>query len=247
MFATYAKDINTLDSVSYTKENVSKYSKFGIEGTSWLSFRDIPFFVEKYIKGKKTLDFGCGSGRSTRFLKSLDLDVVGVDISTEYLDAACKLDPNSHYFLSKKEYIPVVDNCYDFVFSSHVLFMLPSKKELDNTIKEICRILKKKGIFIAVTGSEEMHSPKRQWLSYETDFPENYNPPNGGKLKIIIKGVEAVFFDYHWTDENYCAAFESNGFEILERHLPLGNEEDGYEWFSEKEVSPYIVYVLKKS
>jgi ubiquinone/menaquinone biosynthesis C-methylase UbiE len=166
----------SLDEVSYSQENAKKYAKFGIEGTSWLSFRDVPFYVKKYVKGKKTLDLGCGAGRSTWFLKSLGLDVVGVDICEQYLKEAVFIDPNTHFFLLEKGKIPSIENSYDFVFSSFVLIMIPTKEELQNTVKEVCRVLKKDGIFIVITGSEEMHSIDKKWLSYETNFSENKSP-----------------------------------------------------------------------
>ncbi len=234
------------DEISYSQENAKKYAKFGIEGTSWLSFRDIPFYVKKYVKGKKTLDLGCGAGRSTRFLTALGLDVVGVDISEQYLKEAVFIDPKTHFFLSEKGKIPSIENSYDFVFSSFVLIMIPTKEELKNTVKEVCRILKKEGIFIVITGSEEMHSIDKKWLSYETSFPENKNPKSGDRLKVMIKKVGAIFYDYNWLEDDYSKLFTSNGFEILETHHPLGKDNEGYAWSSEKECSPYIVYVLKK-
>jgi len=31
------------------------------------------------VRGRKAVDFGCGAGRSTRFLRTLGFDAVGVD------------------------------------------------------------------------------------------------------------------------------------------------------------------------
>ena len=164
------------DEICYSQENAKKYAKFGIEGTSWLAFRDVPLYVKKYVKGKKTLDLGCGAGRSTHFLTSLGLDVVGIDISEQYIKEAVSIDPKTHFFLSEKGKIPSIENSYDFVFSSFVLIMIPTKEELKNTVEEVHRVLKKNGIFIIITGSEKMHSIDKKWLSYETNFPENKDP-----------------------------------------------------------------------
>lgn len=62
----------------------------------------------------------------------------------------------------------------------------------------------------------------------------------------MIKEVGAVFNDYNWTREDYSSLLTENGFEILETLNPLGKDNEGYEWQSEKEVSPYLIYVLKK-
>ncbi len=245
----YGADLtySEINEINDQQENVSKYAKFEIEGTSWLSFRDVPQLIQKYVKGTKTLDYGCGAGRSTRFLKSLGLDVIGVDISQKFLKEACKLDNKTHYCFIENSKIPAIDESYDLVFSSHVLLVVPTKQEMAVLFKEIHRVLKKGGIFIAVTGSEEMHSPRRKWISYETDFPENYNPKSGSPVKLHIKGVNVVFYDYNWTYKDYVSLLEDNGFEVLETHFPIGKEGEHYTWKSEKYHSPYIVYVVRKT
>lgn len=60
--------MNTHDYKKYAND----YSKLGVTGTYFLEFRDIPFILEEYAKDKKKiLDYGCGTGRSTRFIKDL--------------------------------------------------------------------------------------------------------------------------------------------------------------------------------
>ncbi len=45
-------------------------------------------------RASKILDFGCGTGRSTRFLKQLGFVVTGIDISADMLEVAKK---NVHF------------------------------------------------------------------------------------------------------------------------------------------------------
>lgn len=230
----------------YSRNNAFKYSNFEIQGTSWLSFRDVPKLINKYVHGKKTLDFGCGAGRSTRFLKNIGLNVVGIDISNEFIKQAHRIDKSGKYILMKNTTVPIKNNTYDFVFSSHVLLMLPNKEELNKALSEMFRVTKKGGTCIIVTGSEKMHAFDEKWVSYKTNFPENINPKSGDMVKLFIKDCGAVFHDYNWTDEDYSKAIKQNGFEIVTRHYPLGKENEGYAWISEKRTSPYILYVLKK-
>jgi hypothetical protein len=49
--------------------------------------------------------------------------------------------------------------------------------------------------------------------------------------------------DIFWTDADYREMFASAGLEILEVHRPLGNDADPFEWVSEREVSPWAIYV----
>jgi ubiquinone/menaquinone biosynthesis C-methylase UbiE len=228
-------------------ENIEKYSRFGIQGTSWLAFRDVPELVQKYVKGKRTLDYGCGNGRSTRFLKSLGLNPVGMDISINMLMQAKNLDPTGHYFVVNSGKIPAVDQFYDFVFSSFVLLVIETKEEIFQILQEAHRILKDDGTFMVITGSEELHSKQMDWLSYETNFPENDSLTSGSLAKIGNKDVGAVFYDYNWTDQDYQELFKAAGFEVIEKHNPLGKPEDGYKWKSEVQYSPHVIYVLKKT
>jgi len=45
------------------------YAKLEFPGTYYLAYRDLYEMISRHVKGKNVLDFGCGTGRSTRFLK----------------------------------------------------------------------------------------------------------------------------------------------------------------------------------
>ena len=51
-------------------------------------------------RARQALDFGCGTGRSTRFLRQLGFDVVGFDSSVQMLQQAWSLDPAGNYQLA---------------------------------------------------------------------------------------------------------------------------------------------------
>jgi hypothetical protein len=48
-------------------------------GTYYLAFRDLPALFAEHVRGRASLDFGCGAGRSTRFLRSLGFDPIGIE------------------------------------------------------------------------------------------------------------------------------------------------------------------------
>ena len=62
-----------------------EYSKLEFQNTYYLAFRDLPGIFINYVKGKQAIDFGCGTGRSTRFLKKYGFETIGVDISKEMI------------------------------------------------------------------------------------------------------------------------------------------------------------------
>lgn len=222
----------------------SLYAQFQIMGTSYLAFRDIPQLIKKYANGNKTLDYGCGAGRSTRFLKSLDLDVAGVDTSVAMIEQAQTIDKVISYNVIESAIIPNRNNTYDLVFSSFVLFEISTKNELMNVFNEIFRVLKKGGTFIAITGSENMYS--HPWLSLGVECEKNKNIVSGARVKIQLKEINLELYDYFWTDKDYKKIINKSGFSLLEKINPLGKDNDGYSWVSETKISPYVIYILKK-
>ena len=81
------------------ERRAASYSDLGFPGTYYLAYRDIPEIVERHVGGLRALDFGCGTGRSTRFLRELGFDVIGVDISASMLERARELDSEGDYRL----------------------------------------------------------------------------------------------------------------------------------------------------
>jgi len=82
--------INSYEDVS----RADAYATLEFANTYHLAYRDLPAIMSEHVTGTKALDFGCGTGRSTRFLRKLGFNVMGVDISEEMLRIARPLDPS---------------------------------------------------------------------------------------------------------------------------------------------------------
>jgi 2-polyprenyl-3-methyl-5-hydroxy-6-metoxy-1,4-benzoquinol methylase len=59
------------------------YATLEFKNTYHLAYRDIPAILGEHVRGRKSLDFGCGTGRSTRFLRQHGFEVTGVDIAED--------------------------------------------------------------------------------------------------------------------------------------------------------------------
>ena len=57
------------------------YAALDWSGTYSLVRRDLPGILARHISGRRALDFGCGTGRSSRLLTACGFDVVGVDVA----------------------------------------------------------------------------------------------------------------------------------------------------------------------
>ena len=75
------------------------YSRLDFPGTYYLAFRDLPAIIGAAPSEGTALDFGCGAGRSTRFLRGLGFKVVGIDIAEHMLARARTADPEGDYRL----------------------------------------------------------------------------------------------------------------------------------------------------
>jgi ubiquinone/menaquinone biosynthesis C-methylase UbiE len=93
------EDKSTEQAVGYAKTNQSL--------SRYLAYRDIPPFIIQHAHGKKTLDYGAGTGLSTQFLLDQGLDVTGVDVSKEMLAQAIVNCPDTSFYLIENGSIPI--------------------------------------------------------------------------------------------------------------------------------------------
>jgi len=246
MTATIGAESNMLIKTHDYKKYAGAYAQLGIEGTYYLAFRDIPELLNKYTKGRKALDYGCGPGRSTRFLKGLDFDTVGVDISTDMLEKARLQDEYGEYHHIESGQLPFADNSFDLIFSSFVFIEVNSLEKITEILAEMKRVLKKDGVIIYVTAPAAGY--EGNWVSFSYDFPENDKTFRSGDMaKLLIRGSGVILYDYYWTEQDYIQVANKVGLKLVEIHKPIGSDEDPVEWLDEAK-SPYMaVYVLRKS
>jgi SAM-dependent methyltransferase len=229
------------------EKHAGDYAELGIEGTQVLAFRDIPMLIREHAGPiASVLDYGCGAGRSTRFLKRLGFTVVGADISPEMLEQARSKDGSGEYHQISSGHLPFEDSAFDLVFSSFVFLEVSRLEEIERILTEMKRVLRKDGLVVFVTAS--MEASKGDWVSLSYSFPENDRPlQSGDTVKLLIRGIDVILYDYYWTDDDYTRAAERAGLTLVKLHKPLGSSEDAIEWRDETKTSPIAIYVLRNS
>lgn len=233
------------------KKKASNYAKHEIEGTVRLAYQEFGRLFDTYVKeGKNALDYGCGTGRSTRYLKNVGFFSDGVDINPAMLAQAKEEDKsnnqNNSYDLVKNNIIPKRDAKYDLAFCAFVLFEIKTLDEMKKVFEEVHRVIKFNGVFIILTVNDDFY--RHDWVSVDTSYPENANPKSGDIVKIKIKAINEELQDYYWTQKDYEKIINATGFSVVEKLMPKAdpnNQET--KWISELEHSPYVIYVLKKS
>src|ERR1039457_3109219 len=101
------------------------------------------------VTNKQILDYGCGSGTFSRFLRDQGAKITGVDVSETMIEVAMLNDTEniSYRSITSADIGFLKDDSFDFVVSNFVLCTIPKLDEIRNIIKEIHRVLKKNGTF----------------------------------------------------------------------------------------------------
>jgi ubiquinone/menaquinone biosynthesis C-methylase UbiE len=232
-------------------ENVKRaeaYAKLEFPGTYYLAYRDLPAIIFEHVRGRKALDFGCGTGRSTRFLQKLGFNAVGIDISDFMLKKARELDAEGDYRLVEDGNLSQFkDNAFDLVLSVFTFDNIPTMEKKVKNFKEIGRLLNSSGRVVHVVSSPEIYT--HEWASFSTkDYPENKRAKSGDKVRIVQTDIEdnRPVEDVVWTDESYRETFQKSGLDVVKVYKPLAKETEPYKWVNETRIAPWVVYVLKK-
>lgn len=229
-------------------ERAESYAKLEFPGTYYLAYRDLPVIIFDHVKSRKAMDFGCGTGRSTRFLGKLGFSVVGVDISEDMIRKAGELDPEGDYrVVEDGDLSQFEDGVFDLVLSVFTFDNIPTMEKKVRNFREIRRLLKGEGRVVSLVSSPEIYV--YEWTSFSTrDFPENRLAKSGDKVRITMTDVEdkRPVEDVVWTDESYRDTYRKAGLELVKTYRPLAREDEPYKWANETRIAPWTIYVLKK-
>jgi len=126
------------------KEIWEQTASFEIEKA--LEFTEVIPITEDW-KGKKILDFGCGSGRGSLKLANIKAIPYGLDILKSNIENSKKLLKHfkfkGHFkLINEKQNIPFTDNFFDGIVCDGVLHHI---KHDDEVIEEFKRVLKPGG------------------------------------------------------------------------------------------------------
>ena len=227
------------------EERARAYATLEFPGTYYLAFRDLPGLIHRYNRGSRALDFGCGTGRSTRFLRNLGLNVIGADVSQAMLDHARALDPSGEYHLIRNSIASeFAQGSFDIILAAFTFDNMPTETKAEALIR-MRILLSPDGCLLLVVSSPEIYV--NEWASFSTrDFSENRRASDGDPVRIIMldvpdrRPVEDVFC----TDAHYRRLFESAWLKVLDVQKPLATGSETTRWISETTTSAWTIYVL---
>ena len=222
------------------------YSRLEFPGTYYLAFRDLPAITAKHVRGRKALDFGCGSGRSARFLKRLGFQTVGIDISNEMVERARKSDPEGDYrVIREADFSPFGKGMFDLILSAFPFDNIPTMEKKVMNLRGLRDLLREDGVLINLVSSPDIYT--HEWASFSTrDFPENRDAKSGDIVRIIQLDIDdkRPVNDILWTAESYRETYRSAQLKIVHVYKPLAKKEEPYDWVNETRMAPWTIYVL---
>lgn len=126
-----------------TLDYYNKNAEAFIQGTVSVDFKETQDKFLQLLSGNKILDFGCGSGRDTKYFLEAGFDVTAIDGSEELCISASKftgIKVKQMLFQDLAE-----KDCYDGIWACSSILHL-TKADLTDVLKKMTVALKEQGI-----------------------------------------------------------------------------------------------------
>ncbi len=224
------------------------YATLEFANTYYLAYRDLPAILADHVIGKRALDFGCGTGRSTRLLRKLGFAVTAVDVSEEMLRIARTTDPSGDYRLVPGDDLSQYAlGTMDLALSAFTFDNIPGPRKA-RIFCDLRKLLTPNGTIVNLVSSPQIYT--HEWASFTTkDFPENAMARSGDVVRIIVTDHEdrRPVEDILWTDESYKTVYGEAGLVPIQMFEPLARGDEPYCWVNETKIAPWVIYVLKRA
>ncbi len=196
-------------------------------------------------RGLQILDFGCGTGKVSRYLAKCGAKVIGVDISQREIDIALRHEgsDNIHYRSMTDGYINFIKSeSQDAVVLSFVLCAIPSREEIVRVLKMCARVLKKNGQLVILNNNMET-GQACEFVSFA--MPRLENPKAGDLVQVALgKDRSLIVNDFFWSQDDYASMIEEAGLTLTIIFEPMATHSDG--WLDESKRPPFKLFSAYK-
>ena len=188
-----------------SKNTAERYSEGVLAEELSLKPIILNFIKNNSLKNKNVLDLGCGNGDYSFIFAKRGAKVIGLDKSKHQISLAKKM--NSH---SKIEYLVgnakdlnmIGEKSIDLVFMNMLLPNLKNKQDLRILMREVKRILRKKGIFVITSIHPHYFSQSKDRLDKPFGLKKGFRLKDGLRFSgeaITNKGNKIVFNDTYFS------------------------------------------------
>jgi SAM-dependent methyltransferase len=229
---------------NYTDGNAKLYGSLEIEGTTYQIGFDAVAKILGDITGKTFLDFGCGTGRSVRFLEALGAQhVYAVDHDQNMIDQALSQELHGVTFLRIDGPIPLPDASIDGAVSMNVFIEIRTPDAMTRACAEIARTLRPDAPFILESSNPMAFG--HTFRSYSYPHAEPLQSGETTPCIVTTPGGQFVIEDTYWTEDDYVDAIEQVGLTVTTIDYP--RPRDPAAWSTdEASIPPCIVIEARK-
>ncbi len=136
---------------------------------------------------------------------------------------------------------------FNLILSAFPLAGATTRAKMQALLADLRDLLAPGGRLIVVEPTDVLYL--HEWVTFSTSaFPENAKAKSGDPVAIHYRGhmVQPVI-DTLWNDDDYRRHFDVVGLRLLETHRPLAHDDDPGPWISERQLPPWVIYVLTVS
>jgi SAM-dependent methyltransferase len=136
-------------------------------------------------------DLGCGPGQIARYLKSLDMNVIGVDKSKGMVEVASRFNPDLDFYCDDMSSLQVGNSSWAGIVNFYAIIHVPPK-EILKVLQEWNRVLESGGILLMsyLVGEEIRYVS--ELLDKEVDLEFNLYPREYMKNALGEAGFELI-------------------------------------------------------
>ncbi|MFA7252794.1 MAG: class I SAM-dependent methyltransferase [Candidatus Paceibacterota bacterium] len=203
------------------------------------------------LRGKRILDLGCGSGELTVKLADSAKEVVGVDLSPEWIDHCNKTYHNNNltFFTGDARNLDKLkDKHFDIVILNAVLPNIYMKAEVQKIFSEVRRVSKTSGTFIFTDVHPILKMTKQEGMRRQ-EYSKNFSYfKEGSKFSAIVilpNNKEIKFEDAHWSLSFYSDMIRENNF-LLDKIIESSYPANAPKKFFRYSFPEYITFCCKK-
>ncbi len=200
-------------------------------------------------KDKRVIDFGCGSGYSTRLITNA-IYLMGIDSSHEQIILARDIEKDKNQGIIYKQLdiskdINMKFKAFDKATAFYLLHYASTKEELYTYCKNIARFLKSGGKLIVLNSNPEYPEQLNRKYGVVATLENGLVEGTKRKVTYLINERELCSFNtYFWSKKTYEEALQKAGFRNIEWHIPLVSKEGvkirGKEFWKELLEEPFI-------
>jgi SAM-dependent methyltransferase len=204
------------DSIAFTGKDHSFFNDLKIRYISDIVNLELATLIKP-----KLLDVGCGHGYIHSKLSKNGFDVVGIDVASEVLQIAKKMNPTVPYFPFDGHSIPFKKNTFDIVTLVCVMHHI-SPSKWSKFLIEIRRVLTPGGLIIVI--EHNPFNPLTRYLVSKNEIDNDAVLISSFNLKRLLKKAKFRNVD---TKNVLFTPFASWIFRMLDKFLfwcPLGGQ-----------------------